>query len=53
LKVKFFVLPLFLAPKLRSVAQNECKKHPYKFFGLKKKESELKKSEKNEKVPKT
>ena len=28
-KVDYFILPLFLVPKLRSVAQNEWKKHPY------------------------
>jgi hypothetical protein len=35
-------------PKLRSVAQNEWKKHPYIFstFGSKKNEFEWKKSEK-------
>ena len=31
-KVDYFILPLFLVPKLRSVAQNEWKKHPYIFF---------------------
>ena len=31
-KIDYFILPLFLVPKLRSVAQNECKKHPYIFF---------------------
>ena len=33
-KVDYFILPLFLVPKLRSVAQNESKKHPYIFFLL-------------------
>ena len=32
--VDYFILPLFLMPKLRSVAQNEWKKHPYIFFLL-------------------
>ena len=27
--VDYFILPIFLLPKLRSVAQNEWKKHPY------------------------
>ena len=30
----FFILPLFLVPKLRSVAQNEWKKHVYFFLLL-------------------
>ena len=33
-KVDYFILPLFLVPKLRSVAQNEWKKHPYILFLL-------------------
>ena len=33
-KVDHFALPLFSLPKLRSVAQNEWKKHPYIFFLL-------------------
>ena len=33
-KVDYFILTLFLVPKLRSVAQNEWKKHPYIFFLL-------------------
>ena len=33
-KVNYFILPLFVVPKLRSVAQNEWKKHPYIFFLL-------------------
>ena len=33
-KVDYFILPLFLVPKLKSVAQNEWKKHPYIFFLL-------------------
>ena len=51
-KVDYFILPLFLGPKLRSVAQNELKKHPYIFFstfGSKINEFERKKSEKNSK----
>ena len=50
------ILPLFLVSKLRSVAQNEWKKTPiYNFstFGSKINEFERKKSEKNEKIPKT
>ena len=31
-KVDYFILPLFLVSKLRLVAQNEWKKHPYIFF---------------------
>ena len=31
-KVDYFILPLFLVPKLSSVAQNEWKKHPYIFL---------------------
>ena len=31
-KVNYFIFPLFLVPKLRSVAQNEWKKHPYIYF---------------------
>ena len=33
-KVDYFILPLFLVPKLRSVAQNEWEKHPLIFFLL-------------------
>ena len=33
-KVGYFNLPLFLVPNLKSAAQNEWKKHPYKFFLL-------------------
>ena len=33
-KVEYFILTLFLVPKLRSVAQNEWKKHPCIFFLL-------------------
>jgi hypothetical protein len=54
--VNYFILPLFLVPKLRSMAQNEWKKHPYIFlftFGSKINEIEWKKLEKNEKIPKT
>ena len=55
-KVDNFVLSIFLVPKLRSVAQIEWKKHPYLFFstfGSKINEFGRKKSEKNEKIPKT
>ena len=31
-KIDYFILLLFLVPKLRSVAQNEWKKHPYIYF---------------------
>ena len=31
-KVDYFILPLCLVPKLKPVAQNEWKKHPYIFF---------------------
>ena len=31
-KVEYFILPLFLVSKLRSVVKNEWKKHPYIFF---------------------
>ena len=54
-KVDYFVHPLFLVPKLRSVAQNEWKKYPYTFFstfGSKINEIERKKYEKNEKIQK-
>ena len=33
-EVDYFILPLFLLPKLRSVAQNEWKKYPYTFFSF-------------------
>ena len=33
-KIDYFILSLFLVPKLRSVAQNEWKKHPYIYFLL-------------------
>jgi hypothetical protein len=33
-KVDYFILPLFLVPKLRYVSQNEWKKHTYIFFLL-------------------
>ena len=33
-KVDYFILPILLVPKLRLVAQNEWKKHPYIFFLL-------------------
>ena len=33
-KVDYFILPLFWVPKLKSVAKNEWKKHPYIFFLL-------------------
>ena len=54
-KVDYFILPLFLAPKLSSLSQNEWKKHPNIFstFGSKIHEFEQKKSIKNEKIPKT
>ena len=54
-KVDNFVLPLILAPKLRSVAQIEWKKHPYIFstFGSNINEFDRKKSEKNGKIQKT
>ena len=44
-KDDYFVLPSFLVPKLRSVVQNEWKKHPYIFlstFGSKINEFERK-----------
>ena len=56
-KVDYYILSLFLVPKLKSVAQNEWKKHPYTYifatFGSKIIKFERKKSEKNEKIPKT
>ena len=55
-KVEYFIPPLILVPKLRSVAQNEWKKHPYIYiFTLSSKinEFERKRSEKNGKIPKT
>ena len=55
-KIDNFMLLIVLVPNLRSVAQNEWKKHPYIFFstfGSKINEFEPKKSEKNEKIPKT
>ena len=54
-KIDYFILPLFLVPKLRSGEQNEWKKHLNIFstFGSKINELERKKSEKNEKIPKT
>ena len=33
-KVDYFIPPLFLVPKLRSVAQNEWKKYPYMYILL-------------------
>merc|ERR1712086_351841 len=33
-KVDYFIIPLFLAPKLSSVSKNEWKKHAYIFFLL-------------------
>ena len=50
-KVDYFILPSFLVLKLRSVAQNEWKKHPYIFFLLwfKINEFERKKTKKVEK----
>jgi hypothetical protein len=50
--LRYFILPLFFVPKLRSVAQNEWKKHPYIFFLLlvqKKTSLSRKKSEKKTK----
>ena len=54
-KVDYFILSLFLAPKLSSVSQNEWKKHPYKFFLLlvTKKTSLSGKNWKKQKIPKT
>ena len=55
-KIDNFMLLIFMVPNLRSVAQNEWKKHPYVFFftfGSKINEFERKKSEKNEKIPKS
>ena len=55
-KVDYFILPLFLVPKLSSVAQNGWKKHPYIFFLLlvqKKTSLRGKNWKKNEKIPKT
>ena len=54
-KVDYFILSFFLVPKLRSVAQNECKKNIYIFstFGSKRNEFERKKSEKIGKIPET
>ena len=58
-KVDYFILPLFLVPKLvpksRSVAQNERKKTPIYIFtnlGSKISKFELKKLEKMKKFPK-
>ena len=49
-KVDYFILPLFLMPKLRSVTQNEWKKHQYIYifstFGSKINKFEWKKLEK-------
>ena len=33
-EIDYFMLSLFLVPKLKSVAENELKKHPYIFFFL-------------------
>ena len=55
-KVDNFALPIFWVPKLRSVAQCEWKKTPISFFstfGSKINKFGRKKSEKNEKIPKT
>ena len=53
-KVDYFILPLFLVPKLSSVAQNEWKKTLFfSTFGSKINEFDRKKSEKNEKISKT
>ena len=46
-KVDYFILTIFLLPKLKSVAQNEWKKHPYIYiltFGSKINKLEQKKS---------
>jgi hypothetical protein len=54
-KVDYFSLPLFWVPKLRLVAQNEWKKHPYiifSTFGSKINEFVRKKSEKTKKIQK-
>ena len=54
-KVDYFILPLFLVPNLKSVAQNEWKKHPYIFFvtlGSKIKKFDGKNWEKTEKFQK-
>jgi hypothetical protein len=51
-KVDYLILPLFLLPKVRSVAQNEWKKTPiyiFSTFGSKINKFERKKSEKNKK----
>ena len=55
-KVDYFILSLFLVTQLRSVLQNEWKKHSYIFFstfGSKVNKFEQKKLEKNKKIPKT
>ena len=55
-KIDYFILPIFLVPKLTSVAQNEWKKTPiYILFTFRSKinEFERKKLEKNKKMPKT
>ena len=53
-KVDHFILPLFLVPKLRSLAQNEWKIHPYLFFHfeLKKMNLSRKNWKKMKKIPK-
>ena len=55
-KVDYFILPIIVVPKLRSVAQNEWKKTPiyiFSTFGSKINKFERKKLEKNKKIPKT
>ena len=51
--ITYFILPLFGVPKLRSVAQNEWKKHPYAHilstFGLKINKLKRKKMKKQKK----
>ena len=54
-KVDFFIVPLFLMPKLKSVAQNKWKKTPiyiFSTFGSKINEFERKKWEKTKKFQK-
>ena len=54
-KVDDFILPLFLMPKFRSVAQDEFKNYPYIFFLflVQKLTSLIGKIGKNRKIPKT
>ena len=46
-KIDYFNLPLFWVPNLKSMAQNEWKKHPYKFFLLLVQWKKLEKNKKN------